>query len=209
MITGDNISTASFIARDCGIISSSRHLACEGVDFRQKLDENETYRTKHGEHNPDFIDFVTNLRVMARCHPEDKLELVKFLKNELGQVVAVTGDGSNDGPSLKHSNVGLAMGIAGTDVSKAAADIIILDDNFASIVRSVMWGRSIFDNIRKFLQFQLSVNVAALVVALLGALVIGEEPLKPLQLLWINLVMDTMGALGFGDRSTKTRFITS
>lgn len=174
MVTGDNISTASFIAKDCGIISSKRHVACEGADFRQRLLENDAHRNKNGTHNPDFIDFINNLRVMARCHPEDKLELVKFLKNELGEIVAVTGDGSNDGPALKASSVGFAMGIAGTDVSKAAADIIILDDNFASIVKAVQWGRGCMNNIRSFLQFQLSVNVVALVVALLSSLVLDR-----------------------------------
>jgi magnesium-transporting ATPase (P-type) len=207
MVTGDNLDTARFIARDCGIISCPRHIAVEGVDFRQRLEENEAYKSKNGEHNPDFVDFVTNLRVMARCHPEDKLELVKFLKNECNQIVGVTGDGSNDSPALKASNVGLAMGIAGTDVAKAAADIIILDDNFNSIVRSVMWGRSVFDSIRKFLQFQLSVNMSALTIALIGALALGEEPLKALQLLWINLVMDTMGALAIGTEKPKATIL--
>jgi len=202
MVTGDNLDTATFIAKDCGIISHPRHGAMEGADFRRALEDNEAHRARTGEDNPDFVELVTNLRVMARCQPDDKLELVKFLK-EHDQIVGVTGDGSNDGPALKTANVGLAMGIAGTDVSKAAADIIILDDNFSSIVRSVMWGRSVYDNIRKFIQFQLSVNVVALVVALLGAIVTGDEPLKPVQLLWVNLVMDTMGALAIGTEIPK------
>jgi Ca2+-transporting ATPase len=203
MVTGDNIDTARFIAQDCGIITHPRHIALEGADFRQALAAQEAYRAKTGENNPDFISLVTNLRVMARCHPEDKLELVKFLKNELNYQVAVTGDGSNDSPALKESHVGLAMGIAGTDVAKAAADIIILDDNFSSIVRSVMWGRCVFDNIRKFLQFQCAVNFCALILALVGAVVDGKEPLKPVQLLWVNLIMDTMGALALGTESPK------
>jgi magnesium-transporting ATPase (P-type) len=207
MVTGDNLDTARFIARDCGIMSSSRHVAVEGIDFRDRLADNDAYKAKNGQNNPDFVDFVNNLRVMARCHPEDKLELVKFLKNDLNQQVAVTGDGSNDSPALKASNVGLAMGIAGTDVAKAACDIIILDDNFNSIVRSVMWGRSVFDSIRKFLQFQLSVNMAALTIALVGALATGDEPLKALQLLWINLVMDTMGALAIGTEKPKAAIL--
>ena len=148
------------------------------------------------------MELVKNLRVMARCQPEDKLELVKFLR-EHNEVVGVTGDGSNDGPALKAADVGLAMNIAGTDVAKAAADIIILDDNFASIVKSVMWGRCVYDNIRKFLQFQCAVNFCALGIALIGAISDGTEPLKAVQLLWVNLIMDTMGALALGTENPK------
>jgi len=203
MVTGDNIDTARFIAQDCGIITHPRHVALEGVDFRQALADQEAYKAKTGENNPDFLKLVTDLRVMARCHPEDKLELVRFLKNELNYQVAVTGDGSNDSLALKESHVGLAMGIAGTDVAKAAADIIILDDNFSSIVRSVIWGRCVFDNIRKFLQFQCAVNLCALTFVLVSAIIDGQEPLKPVQLLWVNLIMDSVGALGLGTESPK------
>jgi len=137
------------------------------------------------------------LRVLARSAPTDKLRLVQLLK-EMGEVVAVTGDGTNDAPALKEADVGLAMGIAGTEVAKQAADIIILDDNFASIVKSVMWGRCVYDNIRKFLQFQLTVNVVALVVAFIGAVTNYGTPLTAVQLLWVNLIMDTMAALALG-----------
>ncbi len=202
MVTGDNLETARYIAKDCGIITHPRHIAIEGTDFRAMLEKHEAWKAAKNEDLPEFVELVKNLRVMARCQPEDKLELVKFLK-EHGEVVGVTGDGSNDGPALKTADVGLAMGIAGTDVAKAAAHIIILDDNFSSIVRSVMWGRSVFDNIRKFLQFQCSVNFCALVVALVGAIGTGKEPLKPIQLLWVNLVMDTMGALAIGTEVPK------
>jgi len=207
MVTGDNLETARYIAKDCCIITHPRHIALEGAEFRARLEKNEEYRRANGKDDPAFVELVKNLRVMARCQPDDKLELVKFLK-EHGDVVGVTGDGSNDGPALKTANVGLAMGVAGTDVAKAAAHIIILDDNFSSIVRSVMWGRSVFDNIRKFLQFQFSVNFCALVVALVGAIGTGKEPLKPIQLLWVNLVMDTMGALAIGTEIPKPTLLT-
>ena len=132
--------------------------------------------------------------MLARSSPTDKHTLVSLLRGQ-GEVVAVTGDGTNDAPALKESDVGLAMGIAGTEVAKEAADIVILDDNFSSIVKAVLWGRSVFNNIRKFLQFQLTVNVVALIVAFIAAVVGGETPLNVLQLLWVNLIMDTLAAL--------------
>lgn len=135
------------------------------------------------------------LQVLARSSPNDKYDLVKLLKKQ-GEVVAVTGDGTNDAPALKESDVGLAMGIAGTEVAKEAADIVILDDNFSSIVKSVSWGRSVFSNLRKFLQFQLTINLVALVVAFVAAVTTGETPLNVLQLLWVNLIMDALAALG-------------
>lgn len=202
MVTGDNIETAQYIARDCGIMTAPHHLALEGRDFREALFNNDNYFKKNNKNSETFVALVRNLRVMARCQPEDKLELVKFLKGQ-DEIVSVTGDGSNDGPALTAAHVGLAMGIAGTDVSKAAAKIIIEDDNFNSIVRAVVWGRSVYDNIRKFLQFQLCVNVTALLIATVGAISGKEEPLKPVQLLWVNLVMDTMGALALGTEYPK------
>ncbi|KAJ9507543.1 hypothetical protein QJQ45_019083, partial [Haematococcus lacustris] len=195
MVTGDNIYTARHIARECGILPVGSAYTClEGPAFRAMTDEQRA-------------EMLPNMRVLARSSPEDKKILVKALK-AMGDVVAVTGDGTNDAAALKAADVGLAMGIAGTEVAKEAADIIIMDDNFSSapphwlrlvlgcsIVKSVLWGRSVFTNIRKFLQFQLTVNFVALVTAFVGAVVGGTEPLNVLQLLWVNMIMDSMGAL--------------
>ena len=141
-----------------------------------------------------FDQFVDTLQVMARSAPTDKHLLVTGLM-ERHQVVAVTGDGTNDGPALSKSNVGFAMGITGTSVAKDASDIVLMDDNFTSIVKAVMWGRNVYDSIRKFIQFQLTVNVGALLLAFVSACIINESPLKAVQLLWVNLIMDTFAAL--------------
>lgn len=141
-----------------------------------------------------FRDIVAKLKVLARSTPEDKYMLVTGLK-EMNSVVAVTGDGTNDAPALKKADVGFAMGITGTEVAKEASDIILLDDNFASIITAVRWGRNIYTNVRKFLQFQLTVNVVAMFIVFMGGVVVADPPLTAVQMLWVNLIMDTCAAL--------------
>ncbi|KAE9468071.1 hypothetical protein C3L33_00041, partial [Rhododendron williamsianum] len=179
MVTGDNIQTAKAIAMECGILASDadvgEHHVIEGKTFRE-LSEKEREL------------------VMGRSSPNDKLLLVQALRKG-GEVVAVTGDGTNDAPALHEADIGLSMGISGTEVAKESSDIIILDDNFASVVKVVRWGRSVYANIQKFIQFQLTVNVAALVINVVAAISAGDVPLNAVQLLWVNLIMDTLGAL--------------
>uniref|UniRef100_A0A8D3BPT4 Calcium-transporting ATPase n=1 Tax=Scophthalmus maximus TaxID=52904 RepID=A0A8D3BPT4_SCOMX len=190
MVTGDNINTARAIATKCGILLPGEDFLCmEGKEFNQHI------RNDQGEVRPVW----PKLRVLARSSPTDKHTLVKGIIDstvgETRQVVAVTGDGTNDGPALKKADVGFAMGIAGTDVAKEASDIILTDDNFTSIVKAVMWGRNVYDSISKFLQFQLTVNVVAVIVAFTGACITQDSPLKAVQMLWVNLIMDTLASL--------------
>lgn len=141
-----------------------------------------------------FKELAPKLEVMGRSQPTDKYALVLGLK-AMGAVVAVTGDGTNDAPALRAADVGLAMGKTGKETAKQAADIVLLDDNFESIVRAVLWGRNIFDCIRRFLQFQLTVNVAAVITAFVSALILRQSPLSAVQMLWVNLIMDTLASL--------------
>ncbi|XP_068450250.1 plasma membrane calcium-transporting ATPase 2 isoform X3 [Clinocottus analis] len=195
MVTGDNINTARAIAIKCGIIHPGEDFLCiDGKEFNRRI------RNEKGEVEQERIDKVwPKLRVLARSSPTDKHTLVKGIidstAGEQRQVVAVTGDGTNDGPALKKADVGFAMGIAGTDVAKEASDIILTDDNFSSIVKAVMWGRNVYDSISKFLQFQLTVNVVAVIVAFTGACITQDSPLKAVQMLWVNLIMDTFASL--------------
>ncbi|KAG7477737.1 hypothetical protein MATL_G00072800 [Megalops atlanticus] len=195
MVTGDNINTARAIATKCGILLPGEDFLClEGKEFNRQI------RNDKGEVEQERLDKVwPKLRVLARSSPTDKHTLVKGIIDstvgETRQVVAVTGDGTNDGPALKKADVGFAMGIAGTDVAKEASDIILTDDNFTSIVKAVMWGRNVYDSISKFLQFQLTVNVVAVIVAFTGACITQDSPLKAVQMLWVNLIMDTLASL--------------
>jgi len=196
MVTGDNINTARAIATKCGIIKpGDNFLVLEGKEFNKRIRDPHTNEVRQ-----DLLDKIwPRLRVLARSQPIDKYTLVKGIIDSnismAREVVAVTGDGTNDAPALKKADVGFAMGIAGTDVAKEASDIILTDDNFTSIVKAVMWGRNVYDSISKFLQFQLTVNVVAVVVAFVGACAIQDSPLKAVQMLWVNLIMDTLASL--------------
>ncbi|CAG9540225.1 unnamed protein product [Cercopithifilaria johnstoni] len=195
MVTGDNVNTARSIATSCGILKpGSGFLVLEGREFNERI------RDANGKVNQAKFDAIwPRLRVLARAQPTDKYVLVKGIidskSSKNREVVAVTGDGTNDAPALKKADVGFAMGIAGTDVAKEASDIILTDDNFTSIVKAVMWGRNVYDSISKFLQFQLTVNVVAVTIAFIGACAINDSPLKAVQMLWVNLIMDTLASL--------------
>ena len=152
----------------------------------------------------EFDRIWPHLRILARCEPEDKLTLVKGLRMSKlyqknvsiqPQVVAVTGDGTNDAPSLKAADIGFAMGIAGTDVAKQAADVIVLDDSFNSIVRALVWGRNVHDSVCKFLQFQMTVNLSAVIFTSVGSLFFMKSPMTATQMLWVNMIMDSLGSL--------------
>ncbi|XP_061991780.1 putative calcium-transporting ATPase 13, plasma membrane-type [Rosa rugosa] len=194
MITGDNIFTAKSIATECGILKSEQDTISEAVI------EGEQFRNYTPEERMQKVD---NIRVMARSSPFDKLLMVQCLKQK-GHVVAVTGDGTNDAPALKEADIGLSMGMQGTEVAKDSSDIVIMDDDFASVATVLMWGRCVYNSIQKFIQFQLTVNVAALVINFVAAVSAGEVPLTAVQLLWVNLIMDTLGALALAtDKPTK------
>ena len=181
IVTGDTPGTAREIGRQIGIWKpedTDRNIIT-GPAFEALSDE-------------EALDRVLDLKIMCRARPTDKQRLVKLLQ-EKGAVVAVTGDGTNDAPALKAAQVGLSMG-DGTSVAKEASDITILDNSFASITRAVMWGRSLYRNIQRFLLFQLTINVAACLIVLLGSLIGTESPLTITQMLWVNLIMDTFAA---------------
>jgi len=188
MVTGDNIDTARSIARKCGIYTKGG-VVMEGSEFR-KLSSDE------------MDNVVSKLQVLARSSPMDKQLLVQHLK-DIGETVAVTGDGTNDGPALKRADVGFSMGISGTEVAKEASSIVLMDDNFASIVKAMLWGRSVNDSVKKFIQFQLTVNVSAVLLAFISSVVDGNESgaLTAIQLLWVNLIMDTLAALALATES--------
>jgi len=192
IITGDNPETAEEIARQVGLWEKNNipgsHLS--GQEFSKLTDD-------------EAKAYLRPLKILSRARPMDKLRLVKLLRED-NQVVAVTGDGVNDSPALNYADVGFAMGQTGTAVAKESSDIILLDDSFRSIVNAVMWGRSLYQNIQRFILFQLTINVAALAIALLGPFIGIKFPLTVMQMLWVNLIMDTFAALALATEPPHT-----
>lgn len=192
MITGDRKGTAASIAREASLLEDESHLVLESSDLQKMSDE-------------EIAAILPNLRVIARALPTDKSRMVRISK-AMNKVVGMTGDGVNDSAALKQSDVGIAMG-SGSEVTKEAGDIVILDDNFNSISNAIRYGRTIFQSIRKFVTFQLTVNVAAVSLTILGPLINVEFPLTIIQLLWINLIMDTLGAIALGGEPAIIKYM--
>nr|MBQ8891164.1 cation-transporting P-type ATPase [Clostridia bacterium] len=183
MVTGDNLDTAVSIASECGFFNKGTgHIALDGGELRSMSDE-------------ELKQIIPSLRVVARALPRDKSRLVR-LSQELDLVVGMTGDGINDAPSLKLADVGFAMG-SGSDIAKGAGDIVILDDSISAIAKTVLYGRTIFKSIRKFICFQLIMNLAACGITLIGPFIGIDTPITIIQMLWVNIIMDTLGGMAF------------
>ena len=235
MITGDNYDTACAIASDCNIVEKAESyegIAITGKDFYEAIGgitcttcsskvescncprtekEAETRGLKAKDIRLEkitnmeaFKSIMTNLKVIARSRPDDKYALIVGLKS-MDNIVSVTGDGTNDAKALSKSDVGFSMGIMGTDIAKDAADIIIMNDNFASIVSAIKWGRNIFDNIRKFIVFQLTVNICSVILVFITASVGNETPIEAIQMLWLNLIMDSLGSVSLATEPPHDR----
>ncbi len=192
MITGDNRETALSVARECGLMDGPADLALTSTELASLSDE-------------QLRASLPRLRVVARALPADKSRLVRAAQ-ELGLVAGMSGDGVNDAPALKRADVGFAMG-GGTEVAKEAGDIVILDNDFASIVRAVLYGRTIFKSIRKFLVFQLTMNLCAVGVSLISPFLGIDTPVTVAQMLWINVIMDTLGGIAFAGEPPLTRYL--
>jgi calcium-translocating P-type ATPase len=192
MITGDRKETAVAIAKEAGLINSISDLVLTSDEMAALTDI-------------ELREKIPHLRVVARALPSDKSRLVRITQ-DMGFVVGMTGDGVNDSPALKKADVGFAMG-SGTEVAKEASEIVILDDNFSSIDKAILYGRTIFNSIRKFIIFQLTINVSAVLINFLAPLFGQENPLTIIQILWVNLVMDTLAALAFGGEAALKRYM--
>lgn len=193
MITGDNAETAAGIATECGILTkNSDEILLDGSEMRNLSDD-------------ELTKMLPNIRVISRVTPTDKSRLVKIAKSA-GHITGMTGDGVNDAPALKSADVGFAMG-SGTDIAREAGDIVITDDNFVSITKAVLYGRTIFSSIRKFITFQLTMNMAAVGVSVLGTIFGIEHPVTVIQMLWVNIIMDTLGSLAFAGEPALSEYM--
>ena len=182
MITGDNLDTAKAIGKEVGLINNKEDIILDSIELNNMSDE-------------EIIKIIPNLKILARSLPQDKSKLVKLAQKK-GLVVGMTGDGVNDAPALKKADVGFSMG-SGTEVAKEASDIVILDDNLLSISNAILYGRTIFKSIRKFIIFQLTMNICAVSISIIGPFIGVDTPVTITQMLWINMVMDTLAALAF------------
>lgn len=220
MISGDHMETAKVTALRAGIITEEeannkddRYLCMTGEDFRQCVGQ--LRKEVDAQGNPkvsiqniqEFRNIATRLKVIARATPYDKYTLVVGLK-QLGKTVAVTGDSLNDIDALKCADIGLAMS-SGCSVAKDASDMILMKDNFESTLKTVMWGRNILSNVKRFIQFQVSVNITTLAVVLIGIIILGESPFATIHLLWINMIMDTFAALALATEAPMPSIILS
>jgi calcium-translocating P-type ATPase len=193
MITGDNRETAVAIARECGILTGKEdEVILTGSDLEEMTDD-------------DLTAVMRSLRVVARALPTDKSRLVRIAQ-KMGLVVGMTGDGVNDATALKRADVGFAMG-SGTEVAKEAGDIVILDNRFLSIARAILYGRTIFHSIRKFIVFQLTMNFCAVCVSLIGPFIGIEAPVTVTQMLWINIIIDTLAGLAFAGEAPQKAYM--
>ena len=212
MVTGDHIETAKAVALKAGIIRPEEvninGIAMTGDQFRDAIGAytkiwdptHQEFRVEFSEQR-EFDNVKKKLKIIARCTSEDKFVLVAGIKQK-GGLVAMTGDSIADADALKKADVGLCMG-SGCDVAKDNSDLVILDNDFVSIHRSVKWGRAIFDNVRKFIQFQLTINIVICFITILGGMTIGHAPLNVVQMLWTNLIMDILGAIAIGTEPYK------
>ncbi len=192
MITGDRRETAMAIAKDSGLLTSDKQVVLTSDELQAMSDE-------------EIKKVLPDVRVIARALPMDKFRLVG-LAQELGLVAGMTGDGVNDAPALKRSDIGFAMG-SGTEIAKEVGDIIILDDNFQSIEKAVLYGRTIYNNIKKFLRFQLNINISAVLISVIAPFAGVQNPLTILQILWINMIMDTLAAIALGGEPALAEYM--